>query len=188
MIGTLLGAKLGAALAAGAVSFGAVGAAAYTGVLPSGLQRIAHDTISAPAPDPVAEVGDPDKTAVETDPAEVEKDTSADSTQTGTEANKTAVGPDATGSAAFGLCTAWANVEAKGQVAEKSIAFRNLATATGGADKVTGYCATVAHPGTPKTDQSATDPTGTSATHPKGKSADHPTGSSSSHPSGKPQG
>jgi len=47
---TLLGAKPGAALAAGAVSFGTVGAAAYTGVLPDGAQPMAHTAIGAPAP------------------------------------------------------------------------------------------------------------------------------------------
>ena len=51
MLSTLLGAKLGAALAAGAVSFGGVAAAAYTGSLPAGLQDLAHTTVGALAAD-----------------------------------------------------------------------------------------------------------------------------------------
>ena len=82
----------------------------------------------------------------------------------------TAVGPDGAGPAAFGLCTAWTHVQANGQVAEKSVAFRNLATAAGGAGKIAAYCATVPHPG-------ATE---------AGKPATHPTGKPSSHPAGKP--
>ena len=151
MISTLLGAKLGAALAAGAVSFGAVGAAAYTGVLPAGLQDLAHTTIGAPA---------------------------ADQSKTADSTKKTAVGPDATGHAAFGLCTAWTHVQANGRAADKSVAFRNLATAAGGATKIAAYCAKVPHPG-------ATAP-GKPSAHPTGKPTTHPTGKPSSHPTGKP--
>lgn len=147
MISTLIGAKLGAALAAGAVSFGAVGAAAYTGVLPAGLQNLAHTTVGAPA----ANHG---KSA---------DHKPADSTA------KTAVGPDAKGPAAFGLCTAWAHVQAHGQAADKSVAFRNLATAAGGATKIAAYCATVPHPGATATGQPATHPTGKPSSHPTGK-------------------
>jgi len=188
MISRLRGARVGAAVVVGALSFGAAGAAAYAGVLPPSLQRFAHDTISAPAPDPTdqPETADQDKNAVETDTPDVEKNKSADSTTASTD--KTAVGPDATGPAAFGLCNAWAHVQTSGQVADKSVAFRNLATAAGGADQITAYCAKVVHPGLTKTDKSATHPTGKPATHPTGKPATHSTGSSSSHPSGKPQG
>ena len=173
MLSSPLGARLGAALAVGAVSFGAVGAAAYTGSLPAGVQQLAHTTIGAPAPDQgdATEQGKP-----------VDKKSADDNKATDTTTN-TAVGPDATGHAAFGLCTAWAHVQTQGQVADKSVAFRNLATAAGGADKITAYCAKVPHPGASATGSSATAP-GKSATHPTGKSSSHPTGCSSSHPSG----
>ena len=62
MLRTIPGAKLGAALAAGAVSFGAIGAAAYTGILPSGLQNLAHTTVGAPAADQ-GKAADKDKAA-----------------------------------------------------------------------------------------------------------------------------
>jgi len=168
MISTLVGAKLGAALAAGAVSFGAVGAAAYTGVLPPGLQDMAHASIGAPAADQ-GETSDATKDA-------------ADATKS------TAVGPDAKGPAAFGLCTAWAHVQTQGQVAGKSVAFRNLATAAGGTKGIAAYCARVPHPGASAADRSATTAPGKSATHPTGKTSSHPTGKPSTHPTGKPGG
>ena len=195
MISTLLGAKLGAALAAGAVSFGAVGAAAYAGVLPDGAQQLAHTTIGAPAPgqgenadatkdatDPANDAAEATKEAADAakDPAEAGTNDAADSTKS------TAVGPDATGPAAFGLCTAWGHVQTEGQVADKSVAFRNLATAAGGAEKITAYCATVLRPGTSVTGKPATHSGDKSATHSGDKSATHPTGKSSSHPTGKP--
>jgi hypothetical protein len=154
MISTLLGAKLGAALAAAAVGFGGVAAAAYTGVLPAGLQDIAHNAVGAPA----ANHG---KSA---------DHKPADST------TKTAVGPDATGHAAFGLCTAWAHVQAHGHAADKSIAFRNLATAAG-KKGITAYCATVPHPGSTATGKPSTHPTGKPSTHPTGKPTPLPSGS-----------
>jgi hypothetical protein len=115
MISTLLGAKLGAALAAGAVSFGAVGAAAYTGVLPDGAQQLAHTAIGAPAPGQGENADDTkDATDAANDAAEATRK-AADAAKEAAEATKdpadgtksTAVGPDASGPAAFGLCTAW---------------------------------------------------------------------------------
>jgi hypothetical protein len=181
MLSTVLGAKLGAALAAGAVSFGAIGAAAYTGVLPSGLQNLAHTTVGAPAADQ-AEAADPVETPEKAEAPDrdqtADKDKSADKNKSADSATKTAVGPDATGPAAFGLCTAWTHVQANGQVAEKSVAFRNLATAATGVGKIAGYCANVPHPG-------ATE-AGKPATHPRGQSSSRPTGRPSTHPTGKP--
>jgi hypothetical protein len=195
MISTLLGAKLGAALAAGAVSFGAVGAAAYTGVLPDGAQQLAHTAIGAPAPgqgenadaskdatDAANDAAEATKEAADAakDPAEAVTSDAADPTKS------TPVGPDATGPAAFGLCTAWGHVQTEGQVADKSVAFRNLATAAGGADKITAYCATVLRPGSSLTGKPATHPGDKSATHPTGKSSSHPTGKPTTHPGGNP--
>lgn len=158
MLSTLLGAKLGAALAAGAVSFGGVAAAAYTGVLPAGLQDFAHTTVGAPA---------------------ANHGKSADHKPAGS-TTKSAVGPDATGKAAFGLCTAWEHVQANGKAAEKSVAFRNLATAAGGTTKIAAYCAKVPHPGASKTAKPSTHPTGKPSTHPTGKPTPLPSSSASS--------
>ena len=158
MISTLLGAKLGAALAAAAVGFGGVAAAAYTGALPAGLQDFAHNAVGAPS----ANHG---KSA---------DHKPADST------TKTAVGPDATGKAAFGLCTAWAHVQAHAKAADKSVAFANLASAAGGVDKITAYCVKVPHPGSTATGQPSTHPTGQPSTHPTGQPTPLPSGSPSS--------
>ena len=114
------------------------------------------------------------------DPAEAGTNDAADSNKS------TAVGPDATGPAAFGLCTAWGHVQTEGQVAVRSVAFRNLATAAGGADKITAYCATVLRPGTSLTGKPATHSSDKPATHPTGKSSSHPTGKPATHPGGNP--
>jgi hypothetical protein len=196
MISTLLGAKLGAALAAGAVSFGAIGAAAHTGVLPDGAQQLAHTAIGAPAP---GQGQNADATKDATDAA----NNAAEATRKAADAPRTlltppkdpadatkstAVGPDASGTAAFGLCTAWGHVQTQGHAADKSVAFRNLATAAGGADKITAYCATVLHPGSSLTGKPATHPSDKSATHPTGKPSSHPTGKPATHPAGNPGG
>jgi hypothetical protein len=98
----------------------------------------------------------------------------------------TPVGPDATGHAAYGLCTAYAHLKADGSAKQKAVAFRNLATAAGGAANVTAYCAKVAHPGTTPPGQPASHPAGQPASHPAGKPASHPTGQPASHPTGRP--
>jgi hypothetical protein len=49
-----LGVKVGASAAAVAVALGGGAAAAFAGVLPAPIQRLAHDTIGAPAPAPRA--------------------------------------------------------------------------------------------------------------------------------------
>ena len=84
--------------------------------------------------------------------------------------SSTPVGPDATGPAAFGLCNAYKHASVHGKSAKHSIAFRNLAAAAGGVDKIEAYCATIPHPGS-----------GSPASHPSGKPSDLP-----SHPTGKP--
>jgi hypothetical protein len=82
---------------------------------------------------------------------------------------KTAVGPDAKGHAAFGLCTAWVHVQAHGHAADKSAAFRNVATAAGGVKGIAKYCVTVPYPGATATGRPATHPTGKPSSHPTGK-------------------
>jgi len=150
LLTSLLSAKLAAAAAAGAVTLGGAAAAAYADALPAPVQKLAHDTIGAPA---VRQSG----------PA-------------------TPVGPQATGKAGYGLCTAYAHLKAHGTAKQKAVAFRNLATAAGGAANVTAYCAGVAHP----TGEPASHSTGKPTTHPTGKSASHPTGKPTTHPTGKP--
>jgi len=124
MLHTFLGAKLGAAMAAGAVSLGGVSAAAFTGVLPDAAQDFAHNAVGAPA----AGHGK----SADHKPA------------AGPKTN--GVGPDATGEAAFGLCNAWSHHKANGKAANNSVAFRNLATAAGGEAKIATYCLKFPHP------------------------------------------
>lgn len=94
----------------------------------------------------------------------------------------TPVGPDATGKAAYGLCTAYAAEQAHGKAGTHSIAFRNLATAAGGADKITAYCANVPQPGSSPSEH----PTGAPSSHPTSAPDSHPTGAPDSHPTGAP--
>jgi hypothetical protein len=117
-LSTKLAAAAGVAVAA--VLAGGV-AAAYTGNLPVTLQRVAHDAIAAPG-------------VRETRPAPTPN------------GSVHPVGPAVTGSAAYGLCRAYQQAEEHGN-AGKSVAFRNLVSAAGGADRVAAYCAAVQHPG-----------------------------------------
>ena len=122
----LIAAPLSTKLAAAAgvavvVVLGGGVAAAYTGNLPATLQKVAHDTLAAPG-------------VRETRPAPTPN------------GSVHPVGPPATGSAAYGLCRAYQQAEQHGN-AGKSVAFRNLVSAAGGADRVTAYCAAVQHPG-----------------------------------------
>jgi hypothetical protein len=171
MLSTLLGAKFAAALAAGAVGLGGV-AAAYAGALPAGLQDLAHTTVGAPAAD--------QSTAADHDKATHHSKVTQNSTA------KTAVGPDATGHAAFGLCTAWEHVQGHGKAAEKSVAFANLATAAGGIDKITAYCAKVPHPGSTVAGQPGTHPSGQPSTHLGAKPTQLHSGKPTPLPSGSP--
>jgi hypothetical protein len=98
----------------------------------------------------------------------------------------TPVGPRASGKAGYGLCTAYAHLKADGTARQKAVAFRNLATAAGGAAKVTAYCAAVAHPGADASGESAGHSTGRPAGHPAGKPTDHRVGRPADHPTGKP--
>jgi hypothetical protein len=94
----------------------------------------------------------------------------------------TPVGPDASGKAAYGLCTAYATEQAHGKAGTHSIAFRNLATAAGGADKITAYCANVPQPGSTP----SVHPTGAPESHPTGAPDSHRSGAPATHPSGPP--
>jgi hypothetical protein len=158
LLTSLLRAKLAAAAAAVAVSAGGVAAAAYAGALPASMQKIAHDTLGAPAPHPSARPSHP----------------------------ATPAGPDATGRAAYGLCTAYAHLKADGSARQKAVAFRKLATAAGGAANVAAYCARVAHPGPTPSARPTSRPTGKPTTHPNPTT--HPTGKPTSRPTARPTG
>jgi hypothetical protein len=173
LLTSLLTAKAAAAAAAAAVAaLSGVAAAAYTGTLPAPAQQFAHSVIGAPSPQPSRGPGTPQPSY-------------RPGTPQGTPARTDAVGPDATGPAAFGLCNAYAHAKAHGTASQKAVAFRNLAAAAGGAAKIAAYCATVPHPGSSRSSQSASAPT-----HPGGRPTSHPTGKPSSqstrHPTGRP--
>lgn len=157
MIFTLAGAKLGATLAALAVGVGGVATVAYVSASTPSVASDAHSTVAA-SPTTV-------------DAAHAQTATGAPS------GTATAVGPVATGAAAHGLCTAWSHVADKGKAAEAP-AFRNLAAAAGGADKVEAWCAALPPVGS--------ESTGQPGDHPTGKPTTVPTGKPSTVPSGKP--
>jgi len=167
MFSTLLGAKLGAALAAGAVGFGGIAVAAAAGVLPDAAQNFAHHAVGVV---PAANHG---KSAKDVKTTETTK--------------ATPVGPDATvtSPAAFGLCTAWSHAKDSGNAADKSIAFRNLAKAAGDAAKIDTYCAPIlAAKGTDTAGKP--DTAGKSATHPTGKPSPLPGAGTTGKPSPLP--
>lgn len=93
-------------------------AAAYTGSLPAGLQRFAHDTIAAP------------EVSATTAAAHVGRKT----------------GPPIPGHPAAGLCNAYLHAVGHGDAAERSAAFGKLVAAAGGQAKVAAYCARYWHP------------------------------------------
>ena len=143
---SVLATKTAVAAAAVAAVTAAGAAGAYTGALPDRLQNVAHDTLGAPAGN--AKSQRPDKTPKpDPSPSRSDKDGSV----------------DATGSAAHGLCTAFA----AGGLATTSTAYRSLAEAAGGASSIEAYCAAVPAPAKP-----SAGPT----TKPTGKPTDHPTG------------
>jgi hypothetical protein len=150
---SLLSAKLAAAAVAAAVTVGGVAAAAYAGALPAPIQKLAHDTLGVPSAHPSVR------------PAH----------------SATPVGPDATGHAAYRLCTAYAHLKADSSARQKEVAFRNLATAAGGAGNVTAYCAGAAQPRPTLPGKPAKQPTGKPAKHLIGKPAKHRTGKPAKH-------
>ncbi|MDT4935044.1 MAG: hypothetical protein QOK11_2936 [Pseudonocardiales bacterium] len=154
-----LSARGAAALAVGAIGIGGIGTAAFAGVLPDTAQNFAHHLLGAPAGHPGNSLangngnGDGQVNGKSDGHGRGHSSGNSGGAKTPTpgtptsSATSTAVGPDPTGAAAFGLCTAYDRAKANGQAADVSIAFANLATAAGGRDKITAYCATVPHPG-----------------------------------------
>jgi len=164
LLTSLLSARAATVAAVAALSAGGFATAAFAGALPAPAQQFAHHTFGAPA----AGGGQP--------------------TSTDHSASATPVGPDATGPAAFGLCNAWTHAKAHGNSSQQAVAFRNLASAAGGASNVAAYCAAVPHPGA--SSSHTAHPTGPPASHPTGPPASHRNGPPTSHPTphatGKP--
>jgi hypothetical protein len=133
----LLSARAAAVVTVAALGIGGLATAAAAGALPAPFQSFAHSTFGAPTA-PTAPAG----SAAPAAPA-------ASAVTPLTDSSPTPVGPDATGRAASGLCNAWEHGNGK----KKGAAFRNLAAAAGGADKIAAYCATVPHPGASKQKQ-----------------------------------
>jgi hypothetical protein len=164
---------LGASIAGLALALGGTAAAAYTGALPTPAQDFAHTVIGAPA----------------ATPTQLPRSTGAPSESASSKG--TSVGPDASGPAAFGLCTAWTQHQSKGAStngkADDAVAFKNLATAAGGADKIAAYCATILQSPSPSLPGAPiTQPTTASTSHPTGKPSSLPTKASTNHPTGRP--
>jgi hypothetical protein len=128
----LLTVKAAAAVLVAALSIGGVAAAA--GVFPAPAQPAADHGPDNRGRDAAATTG---RGAAATT-------TTADGTTTDRErGNGTATGPDATGPAKDGLCRAWeAGQGGQHGKREDSPAFRALAAAAGGADKIAAYCQT----------------------------------------------
>ena len=120
---SLVGARAAVAAAVAALSLGGLATAAYAGILPAPVQRLAHDTIGAPA----APSGSPARTHLARSRAPVQ--------------------PGATGPTAHQLCTAYTFAKAHGTAAQRAAAFHNLVGAAGGAGKIAAFCGTAAHPG-----------------------------------------
>jgi hypothetical protein len=120
---SLVGARAAIAAAVAALSLGGLATAAYAGMLPAPVQRLAHDTIGAPA----APSGSPAVTHLAR--------------------NRTPVRPGATGSTPHRLCTAYAIAKAHGTAAQRAAARHALAGAAGGAGKIAAFCGTAGHPG-----------------------------------------
>ena len=152
---TLLSVKVAGAVAA--VVLGGSVAAAYAGVLPAGLQKIAHNSIAAPAASAKPSPHQPPSAKPGPHP---------------THRAGAPVGPDPGGPATHGLCTAYSHAEAHGSAAQQAVAFRNLAAAAGGGDKVAAYCASTPRPG--------------NGAH--GKPAGHATGPATPRPAHTPPG
>ena len=141
--GGLLRARL-AVVAAAALTLGGVAAAAFAGVLPTPMQRVAHDVLAAPPARPGTR---PERTR---HPAH------------------TAIPAGSAGPArgAHSLCATYAQLKAHGSAQQEAVAFRHLAAAAGGPSGVTAYCAGLSHPGKVRPSAQASHPSGKSATIP----------------------
>ena len=173
-----------AAAAAGAIGFGGLAAAAYAGALPEAIQDFAHQTVGAPA-------ASSDHTDTGSQGSAHRNGEAGDATAG---QSSDPVGPDATGSANYGLCTAYAQEKAEnGHVDSNSVAYQALAVAAGGADKIDDFCADVTAPSDDAgaagvASNQADSSTPSNSSHPTGRPSDLPHGSpvTPQPPSGKP--
>ena len=138
MLATFLGTKLAAAAAAGAIGFGGLAAAAYAGALPEPIQDFAHQAVGAPA-------ASSDHTDPSSQASAHRRSEASERAKAGESSGP--VGPDASGSARYGLCTAFAQQKAEnGQVDTRSVAYRALVEAARGAGNIDEFCAGVPAP------------------------------------------
>jgi hypothetical protein len=178
MLATLLSTKLAAAAAAGALGFGGVAAAAYAGALPEPIQDFAHQTVGAPS-------ADNDQSSPQGQGQD--QRSGANENASGASSGEP-VGPDATGSAMYGLCTAFAAEKAEnGTVDTTSVAYESLAKAAGGTDKIDEFCADVMRPGDGSGQTNAPAESGSSGEHPTGPPTEVPD-SAPTTPDGQPTG
>ena len=154
MLTRLLTAKMAAAAAVVAAVVGGGAAAAATGALPTSLQSsvsrgLAAVGISVPNPDAHATGhGGPTLSG--------STDTQGSTGVAGTSPTQ-AVGPSATGSARYGLCTAYAAASGSDAVSH-SVAFRNLsAAASAKGETVAAFCTGVTPSSTAPTTNGAPD-------------------------------
>lgn len=191
ILSTLLTAKAAAALVSAGVLVVGGGAAAYAGVLPAGLQNVAHDVAGAPAAahgdDDADESPEPSESASTEAP---KTSATADSTESpDPTTSPSAQGPDATGPAAFGLCTAHSH----GGLPDHSTAGKALIAAAGTAS-VDDYCKTVLTPSATSTaaptespsTASAAPTTSSTTTHGKSKAHKHATKTTHGRPASVP--
>lgn len=172
-----------ASIAGLALALGGTAAAAYTGALPPLAQDVAHTVIGAPAAH-ADDTTDPSATGTASE-------TPSPTATTNSTSTKGPVGPDASGPAMFGLCTAWTAHQTNGEPAhgkaDDAVAFKNLAAAAGGADKIAAYCAPVLNSPSPTVlpGQPTAERTSASTSHPMGKPSSLPTQANTNHPKGK---
>ena len=154
---TSLGARLGMAAAAAALSLGGLSAAALTGSTPGSGDDGARTVVdSATVP---LEVEEPHGIGRTGEAAEADRGEHGDLAQRDPErsdedgrtereesSSRGAVRPDATGPAAVGRCTASSRAGDSGRAAEQSAALRHLATAAGEEGQVASSCEDVEPP------------------------------------------
>jgi hypothetical protein len=170
-----------AAAAFGALAIGGVAAAAYTGSLPTSIQRLAHDHLGAPHPRQP-------RTAAGTDASSQQRGSSPTgpfTTPTGHPAppglsvvtsHPTASGrgrPTTTTPTSlsplaerYGLCTAYSHARAQADEQAADNALRRLEKAAGRPDHVSAYCAPVWHTSTPSPNPEPHDSANPTTQHP----------------------
>jgi len=157
-LNSLLTSKLAFGVLIGSlVATGGTAMVAFAGALPDSLQQTAHELIGAPEPGAVladdaltdgelvdeGELDDDDINDDDLNDDDLNDDPDADGTG---DVDGGSTGPDVTGSAAFGLCTAYTN----GGLAENSTAYRAFDDVEGGID---AYCDTVIRDKSDKSDK-----------------------------------